>query len=224
MDKKILAKYIDHTLLKADATEAQVKILCEEALEHNFASVCVNPSNVALSSELLKGSDVNVCTVIGFPLGANTKEVKAFEVQDAIKNGAQEVDMVINVGKLKAKDYDYVREDIKAVVNAANKKALTKVIIEACLLTDEEKIMACKLSKEAGADYVKTSTGFSTGGATPKDVKLMRDTVGEEMGVKASGAVRSYEDAINVINAGASRIGASASIVICEGGKSDSNY
>ncbi len=224
MDKKILAKYIDHTLLKADATEAQVKILCEEALEHNFASVCVNPSNVALSSELLKGSDVNVCTVIGFPLGANTKEVKAFEVQDAIKNGAQEVDMVINVGKLKAKDYDYVREDIKAVVNAANKKALTKVIIEACLLTDEEKIMVCKLSKEAGADYVKTSTGFSTGGATPKDVKLMRDTVGEEMGVKASGAVRSYEDAINVINAGASRIGASASIVICEGGKSDSNY
>lgn len=224
MDKKILAKYIDHTLLKADATEAQVKILCEEALEHNFASVCVNPSNVALSSELLKGSDVKVCTVIGFPLGANTKEVKGFEVQDAIKNGAEEVDMVINVGKLKAKDYDYVREDIKAVVNAANKKALTKVIIEACLLTDEEKIMACKLSKEAGADYVKTSTGFSTGGATPKDVKLMRDTVGEEMGVKASGAVRSYEDAINVINAGASRIGASASIVICEGGKSDSNY
>lgn len=224
MDKKILAKYIDHTLLKADATEAQVKILCEEALEHNFASVCVNPSNVKLSSELLKGSDVKVCTVIGFPLGANTKEVKGFEVQDAIKNGAEEVDMVINVGKLKAKDYDYVREDIKAVVNAANKKALTKVIIEACLLTDEEKIMACKLSKEAGADYVKTSTGFSTGGATPKDVKLMRDTVGEEMGVKASGAVRSYEDAINVINAGASRIGASASIVICEGGKSDSNY
>lgn len=224
MDKKILAKYIDHTLLKADATEAQIRILCEEASEHNFASVCVNPSNVALCSELLKGSDVKVCTVIGFPLGANTKEVKAFEVQDALKNGAEEVDMVINIGKLKAKDYDYVREDIKAVVNAANKKALTKIIIETCLLTDEEKIMACKLSKEAGANYVKTSTGFSTGGATAKDVKLMRDTVGEDMGVKASGAVRSYEDAINVINAGASRIGASASIAICEGGKSDSNY
>ncbi|WP_029453447.1 deoxyribose-phosphate aldolase [Clostridium algidicarnis] len=224
MDKKILAKYIDHTLLKADATESQIRVLCEEALENNFASVCVNPSNVALCSELLKGSDVKVCTVIGFPLGANTKEVKAFEVQDVLKNGAKEVDMVINIGKLKAKDYDYVREDIKAVVNAANKKALTKVIIETCLLTDEEKIMACKLSKEAGANYVKTSTGFSTGGATAKDVKIMRDTVGEDMGVKASGAVRSYEDAINVINAGASRIGASASIAICEGGKSDSNY
>ncbi|WP_032121946.1 deoxyribose-phosphate aldolase [Clostridium amazonitimonense] len=224
MDKKTLAKYIDHTLLKADATDEAIKVLCQEALEHNFASVCVNPSNVKLAAELLKGSDVKVCTVIGFPLGANTKEVKAFETEDSIRNGAQEVDMVINIGKLKAKDYDYVREDIKAVVDIAKGKALTKVIIETCLLTDEEKVMACKLSKEVGADYVKTSTGFSTGGATPKDVKLMRDTVGEEMGVKASGGVRSYEDAINVIQAGASRIGASASIAISEGGKSDSNY
>ena len=224
MDKKTLAKYIDHTLLKADATDEAIKVLCQEALEHNFASVCVNPSNVKLAAELLKGSDVKVCTVIGFPLGANTKEVKAFETKDSIRNGAQEVDMVINIGKLKAKDYDYVREDIKAVVDIAKGKALTKVIIETCLLTDEEKVMACKLSKEVGADYVKTSTGFSTGGATPKDVKLMRDTVGEEMGVKASGGVRSYEDAINVIQAGASRIGASASIAISEGGKSDSNY
>ncbi|MBU5591052.1 deoxyribose-phosphate aldolase [Clostridium sp. MSJ-4] len=224
MDKKTLAKYIDHTLLKADATDEAIKVLCQEALEHNFASVCVNPSNVKLAAELLKGSDVKVCTVIGFPLGANTKEVKAFETEDSIRSGAQEVDMVINIGKLKAKDYDYVREDIKAVVDVAKGKALTKVIIETCLLTDEEKVMACKLSKEVGADYVKTSTGFSTGGATPKDVKLMRDTVGEEMGVKASGGVRSYEDAINVIHAGASRIGASASIAISEGGKSDSNY
>ena len=224
MDKKQLARMIDHTILKADAREEAVRKVCEEAKEYNFASVCINPGNVKLVAELLKGTDVKVCTVIGFPLGANTSTVKAFETEDAIKNGAQEVDMVINIAKLKDKDYDYVREDIKAVVEAAKGKALTKVIIEACLLTDEEKVMACKLSKEAGADFVKTSTGFSTGGAVPSDIKLMRETVGSEMGVKASGAVRSLEDAMAVIEAGASRIGASASIAICEGQKSDSNY
>ncbi|SHE56350.1 deoxyribose-phosphate aldolase [Clostridium fallax] len=224
MDKKTLAKMIDHTALKADTKEAAIRELCKEALEYNFASVCINPANVKLASELLKGSDVKVCTVIGFPLGANTSAVKAFETEDAIKNGANEVDMVINIGKLKDKDYDYVREDIKSVVNAAKGKALTKVIIETCLLTDEEKVMACKLSKEAGANFVKTSTGFSTGGATPEDVKLMRETVGAEMGVKASGGVRSQEDAIKVVEAGANRIGASASIAICEGQKSNSTY
>lgn len=224
MNKEQLAKMIDHTILKPEATEEQVRRVCEEALKYNFASVCINPSHVKLTANLLKGSDVKVCTVIGFPLGANTSTVKAFETSEAIKEGAQEVDMVINIGKLKSKDYDYVREDIKAVVEAAKGKALTKVIIETCLLTDEEKVAVCKLAKEAGADFVKTSTGFSTGGATYEDVKLMRETVGENMGVKASGAVRSYEDAAKVIKAGASRIGASASIAICEGGEGTSNY
>ncbi|MEW8956915.1 deoxyribose-phosphate aldolase [Clostridium sp.] len=224
MDKMSIAKIIDHTLLKAESTKIMIENLCKEAIEYNFASVCVNPCYVSLASELLKNSEVKVCTVIGFPLGASTKEVKAFEVEDAIKKGADEVDMVINIGALKDKDYDYVREDIKAVVEAASGKALTKVIIEACLLNDEEKVMACKLSKEAGADFVKTSTGFSTGGATPYDVKLMRETVGENMGIKASGGVRSTEDAINVIKAGASRVGASASIAICEGTESNSTY
>ncbi|MBL4937961.1 deoxyribose-phosphate aldolase [Clostridium sp. YIM B02515] len=224
MNKEQLAKMIDHTILKPEATEEQVRRVCEEALKYNFASVCINPCHVELTAGLLKGSDVKVCTVIGFPLGANTSTVKAFETSEAIKEGAQEVDMVINIGKLKSKDYDYVREDIKAVVEAAKGKALTKVIIETCLLTDEEKVAVCKLAKEAGADFVKTSTGFSTGGATYEDVKLMRETVGESMGVKASGAVRSYEDAAKVIKAGASRIGASASIAICEGGEGTSNY
>lgn len=224
MDKKQIASIIDHTILKPEATAEAVKRICEEALKYNFASVCINPSNIKLAAELLKGSQVKVCTVIGFPLGANTTEVKAFETRDAIEKGAQEVDMVINIGKLKDKDYDYVRNDIKAVVEAAKGKALTKVIIETCLLTDEEKVMACKLSVEAGADFVKTSTGFSTGGSTPADIKLMRETVGPDIGVKASGGVRSYDDAVAVIENGATRIGASASIAICEGRKSDSNY
>lgn len=215
MKKLEIAKMIDHTILKPEATEEKVVKVCKEARENNFASVCVNPVFVPLVAKELEGTEVKVCTVIGFPLGANTTAVKAFETEDAIKNGATEVDMVINIGKLKEKNYDYVREDIKTVVDAAKGKALTKVIIETCLLTDEEKVMACKLSKEAGADYVKTSTGFSTGGATPHDVKLMRDTVGENIGVKASGGVRTYEDAIAVIEAGASRIGASSSIDIC---------
>ncbi|WP_027633950.1 deoxyribose-phosphate aldolase [Clostridium hydrogeniformans] len=224
MDKMSISKIIDHTLLKADSTKEMIEKLCKEAAEYKFASVCINPCYVSLAAELLKDSEVKVCTVIGFPLGASTKEVKAFETENAIKNGADEVDMVINVGALKNKNYDYVREDIKAVVDAASGKALTKVIIETCLLTDEEKVIACKLSKEAGADFVKTSTGFSTGGATAADIKLMRETVGENMGVKASGGVRSTEDAISVIEAGASRIGASASISICEGTESNSTY
>jgi len=217
MKKNELARMIDHTVLKADASQASVEKICKEALEYNFASVCVNPGYVELVADMLKGSEVKVCTVIGFPLGATTSESKALETEDTIKKGAEEVDMVINVGKLKDKEYDYVREDIKAVVNAAKGKALTKVIIEACLLNDEEKTMACKLAKEAGADYVKTSTGFSTGGATAEDIKLMRETVGEGMGVKASGGVRTYEDAVKMIENGASRIGASASIEIVNG-------
>lgn len=224
MNKKDLARMIDHTILKAEATEKEIETLCKEALEYNFASVCVNPSMVEKASELLKGSDVKVCTVIGFPLGATTTEVKAFETEDVIKKGATEVDMVINVGKLKDGNLEYVKKDIEAVVNAAKGKALTKVIIETCLLTDEEKVTACKLSKEAGADFVKTSTGFSTGGATATDIKLMRETVGKELGVKASGGVRSLEDAMTMIENGATRIGASASIAICEGTKSNSTY
>lgn len=224
MNKEQLARMIDHTLLKPEATKTGIEKLCKEALEYNFASVCVNPTNVEVAAKILKGSEVKVCTVIGFPLGANTSEVKAFETKDAIAKGAQEVDMVINIGRLKDKDYEYVKNDIKAVVDAADKKALTKVIIETCLLTDEEKVEVCKLAKEVGADFVKTSTGFSTGGATPEDIKLMRETVGKELGVKASGGVRSIADAEAVINNGATRIGASASIAICEGKVSDSNY
>lgn len=224
MNKKDLARMINHTILKADATEMEVEKLCTEALEYNFASVCINPSMVEKAANMLKGSDVKVCTVIGFPLGATTTEVKAFETEDVIKKGATEVDMVINIGKLKEGNIEYVKKDIEAVVNAAKGKALTKVIIETCLLTDEEKVTACKLSKEAGADFVKTSTGFSTGGATASDIKLMRETVGPDLGVKASGGVRSLEDAMAMIENGATRIGASASIAICEGTKSNSTY
>ena len=216
MNKNELAGMIDHTLLKPEAQKNALEKLCKEAIQYNFASVCINPCNVAFAAEMLKKSKVKVCTVIGFPLGAASTAVKAFETEDAIKNGAQEVDMVINIGRLKDRDYEYVKNDIKAVVDAAKGKALTKVIIETCLLTDEEKVTACKLSKEAGANFVKTSTGFSTGGATVSDVKLMRETVGKEMGVKASGGVRTYEDSIAMVEAGASRIGASASIKICE--------
>ena len=210
MDKQQLAKMIDHTILKPEADKASIEKLCKEALEYNFASVCINPTNVELAAKLLKGSEVKVCTVIGFPLGANTMEVKAFETKDAIAKGADEVDMVINIGRLKDKDYEYVEKDIKAVVDAADKKALTKVIIETCLLTEEEKVKACELAKKAGADFVKTSTGFSTGGATPEDIKLMRETVGPNIGVKASGGVRTREDMIALIEAGASRIGTSS--------------
>ncbi|WP_203361704.1 deoxyribose-phosphate aldolase [Bacillus sp. REN10] len=219
-----MAKMIDHTLLKADATKAEVSKLCEEAKTYEFASVCVNPTWVPFASEQLKGTPVKVCTVIGFPLGAMTSEVKAFETKNAIKNGAQEVDMVINIGALKDKDYDTVLKDIQAVTSAAKGKALTKVIIETCLLTDEEKQKACELAVEAGADYVKTSTGFSTGGATVEDIALMRKTVGPDIGVKASGGVRSQEDAENMTKAGATRIGASSGVKIVQGLQSDTDY
>lgn len=219
--KKNIAKMIDHTVLKAFSTREDVIKVCKEAKEYGFFSVCINPTHIELAKKELEGSTVKVCTVIGFPLGANTSEVKAFETKDAIAKGAHEVDMVINIGALKDKEYDLVYKDIKAVVDAANKEALVKVIIETCYLTDEEKKIACELSVKAGADYVKTSTGFGTGGSTPEDIKLMRDVVGPNIGVKASGGVRTTEDAIKVIDAGASRIGASASISIATGEKTD---
>ena len=218
-----LNKYIDHTILKPETTQEQVEKILSEAKEYDFASVCVNPTWVSLAAESLKDTDVKVCTVIGFPLGANTSAVKAFETKDAIANGADEIDMVINIGALKAGNDALVLDDIKAVVDASGDK-LVKVIIEACLLTDDEKVRACQLSKEAGADYVKTSTGFSTGGATVADVTLMRKTVGPDMGVKASGGARSYEDAIAFIEAGASRIGASSGVAIMNGAQADGDY
>ena len=190
-----LNRMIDHTILKPEATEAAVQKIIDEAKEYNFFSVCINPCWVAFASEQLADTDVAVCTVIGFPLGANTPEVKAYEAADAIKNGANEVDMVINIGALKSQQYDYVRQDIQGVVDAAKGKALVKVIIETALLTDEEKVKACELAKEAGADFVKTSTGFSTGGAKVADIRLMRETVGPDMGVKASGCVHNAEEA-----------------------------
>lgn len=201
-------RLIDHTLLAPQATKGEIKKLCEEAMQYHFASVCVNPCFVAYCAELLKGSSVNVCTVIGFPLGANTTTIKALEAQQALADGASEIDMVINVGALKDKDYDYVENEIKALKLLAGKKVL-KVIIETCLLTDEEKVKACELAKEAGADFVKTSTGFSKGGATVHDVELMRKTVGDEMGVKASGGVRTKEEMEAMVKAGANRIGTS---------------
>lgn len=211
------AKLIDHTLLKPDAVKSELDKLLDEAKKYEFASVCVSPIWVSYAHEALKGSPVKTCTVIGFPAGATPTAVKVFETKNAIENGADEVDMVIPVGFLKDKNYDYVKNDIKGVVDAAKGKALTKVIIETCLLTDEEKVMACKLAKEAGADFVKTSTGFSTGGATVHDVKLMRETVGNDMGVKASGGVRSAEDAEKMVEAGATRIGTSHGVAIVAG-------
>ncbi|MFW2501459.1 deoxyribose-phosphate aldolase [Clostridium diolis] len=209
-----IAQYIDHTILKPEATVEDVKRLCREAKEYNFASVCVNGCYAKLVSTELAGSEVKTCVVVGFPLGAMTKEAKAFETSQAIENSASEIDMVINVGALKSKDYKFVKEDIEAVVNAAKGKALVKVIIETCLLTDEEKVKACEIAKEAKADFVKTSTGFSTGGATKEDIALMRKTVGPDLGVKASGGVRDFKAAMNMINVGASRIGSSNSIAI----------
>ena len=202
-------RLIDHTVLKPETQEEAVIKLCKEALEFNFASVCVNPTFVELCAGLLKGSEVKVCTVIGFPLGANTKEAKGFEALDAVNKGAEEIDMVINIGALKDKKYDYVYEEIKYIKECC-KGRLLKVIIETCLLTDEEKVKACELSVKAGADYVKTSTGFSTGGATVSDIALMRKTVGPDLGVKASGGVRTYEDMVNMVEAGATRIGTSS--------------
>lgn len=211
-----IAKYIDHTLLKPEATKEQIEKLCNEAKQYNFASVCVNPTWVKLASDILKGTDVKVCTVIGFPLGANTPETKAFEAVNAVTNGAEEIDMVMNIGALKSGDTELVQKDIEAVVNAVKDKALVKVIIETSLLTEDEKVTACQLSVQAGAHYVKTSTGFSTGGATVEDVALMRKTVGPNVGVKASGGVRTAEDAKVMIEAGASRIGASSGTAIVD--------
>jgi len=212
-----LARMIDHTLLKPEATPSQVTKLCQEARQYQFAAVCVNPTHVRLCADLLHGSSVKVCTVIGFPLGATLTEVKVFEARTAIENGAAEVDMVINIGALKAGDVDLVEKDIRAVVQASHPmNALVKVIIETTLLTNEEKITACSLAKQAGADYVKTSTGFSTGGATSEDVALMRGVVGPEMGIKAAGGVRSLAEAEKMIKAGATRIGTSSGVKIVE--------
>lgn len=218
-----LNKFIDHTLLKQDASLTQIDQLLAEAKEYDFASVCVNPTWVARAAEVLKGSDVKVCTVVGFPLGANTPAVKAFETKDAVANGADEIDMVINVGALKSGNLELVEEDIRAVVEASGDK-LVKVIIEACLLTDSEKVMACQLAQKAGADFVKTSTGFSTGGATVADVALMRQTVGPDMGVKAAGGARSYEDAVAFVEAGATRIGTSSGVAIVNGEVAHGDY
>jgi len=210
-----LAGMIDHTLLKPDATSDKIAQLCFEARKYHFASVCVNPTHVKLCSDLLKGSDVKVCTVIGFPLGATSPEVKVFETRNALENGATEIDMVLNIGALKAGETDLVARDIRGVVEVAHAaKALVKVIIETALLSDEEKVVACLLAKEAGADYVKTSTGFSGGGATVHDIALMRRTVGPTLGVKASGGIHTHEEAEALVAAGATRIGASAGVKI----------
>ncbi|WP_090924854.1 deoxyribose-phosphate aldolase [Paenibacillus polysaccharolyticus] len=214
---------IDHTLLRADATRNELTKLTEEAKQYQFASVCVNPGWVSYAAEQLQGTGVDICTVIGFPLGASTSETKAFETKDAIAKGATEVDMVINISALKDGKDDVVEQDIRAVVEAAA-GTLVKVIIETCLLTDDEKVRACQAAVRGGADFVKTSTGFSTGGATPEDIALMRRTVGPDVGVKASGGVRSLEDMQKMIEAGATRIGASSGVKIMQGGQSTSSY
>lgn len=212
------SKYIDHTLLAAYAKAEDIKKLCKEAKEYNFKSVCVNPANITLAKQELKGSDVLVCTVIGFPLGANTIEAKVFETKDAILKGADEIDMVINVGKAKEHDYDYIEKEIKEIRNACLGHTL-KVIIETCYLDDDEKVNVCKKATLAKADFVKTSTGFGTGGANAHDVKLMKESIDKGMQVKASGGVRTYENAMEMVDAGATRIGASSSIKIMESAK-----
>jgi deoxyribose-phosphate aldolase len=212
-----IAGYIDHTLLKPEATPAEIETLCKEAREYHFAAVCVNPPFVKQCADLLKGSGVQVATVVGFPLGAHTTATKVFETEQAIVDGATEIDMVINIGELKAGQDDFVRDDIRAVVHAAHRAgAIVKVIIEAALLNDEQKVRASRLSKEAGADFVKTSTGFGPGGATAHDVALMRETVGPGLGVKAAGGVKNLEQAQEMIKAGATRIGASAGVKIVQ--------
>ena len=220
MDREQLAKMIDYTLLKPDATKDDIIKLCKEAIKYNFASVCINPIYVSLVTKLLKGTPVKVCTVIGFPLGANTPEVKVLEAKNAIEKGAQEIDMVINIGALKSGNYELVKKDIMAVVKVAKKRnVVVKVILETGLLIDEEIVTACKLAKRAGADFVKTSTGFGPFGATVHNVKLMKKVVGKGMGVKAAGGIRSCKDALMMIKAGADRIGASAGVEIVEGFK-----
>ena len=211
---KSIPSMIDHTLLKPEATREMIKVLCEEALEYKFGAICVNPYHVKYCKEILKDSEVKIATVVGFPLGANTKEVKALETLDAIKNGADEIDMVINIGAMKDKDFNLVKDDIVAVVEAAKSKAIVKVIIETCLLNEEEKRKACELSIEAGADFVKTWTGFSTGGATLEDVKLMKSVVGDKLQIKASGGVKDLKTAKEMIEAGATRLGTSSGVKI----------
>jgi deoxyribose-phosphate aldolase len=217
-----IASMIDHTLLKPDATPDQIAQLCFEARKYGFASVCVNPGHVKLCADLLRGSDAKVCTVIGFPLGATSPEAKVYETETALRDGATEIDMVINIGALKGADYTWVARDIRGVVETAHAAgAIVKVIIETSLLTDEEKIKACLLAKEADADFVKTSTGFAGGGATVEDVALMRRVVGPEMGVKASGGVHTFEEARSMVEAGATRIGASAGVKILQGARGE---
>lgn len=219
-----LAQTFDHTLLKPDGTEEQIVRLCSEAKEHGFYAVCIHPTWVRKASELLRESSVKVCTVISFPLGAATPETKAWEAQNAIKNGAHEVDMVINIGRLKDADDRAVEADIRSVVAEADGQALVKVIIETCLLTDDEKVRACELAVNAGADYVKTSTGFSSGGATVADIRLMRRTVGPDIGVKASGGIRDRKTAEAMLEAGATRIGASSGVSIVKGETGRTSY
>ena len=216
-------KLIDHTLLKAFATKEEIIKLCDEAKKYNFKSVCVNPANIELAAQCLKGSEVLVCTVIGFPLGANTIETKVFETKDALEKGANEIDMVINVGKAKEHDYDYIEKEIAEIVNVA-KGNTVKVIIETCYLTDEEKEEVCKRASNAKATFVKTSTGFGTGGATASDVKLMKQSINEDMFVKASGGVRNLNDLLTMVEAGASRIGASSGVAIMNNNESKENY
>ena len=211
----MFSKYFDHTILKADATEKEIINLCEEAKKYNFASVCVNPCYVKKCVEILKETDVDVCTVVGFPLGSMTTESKLFETEQALKDNVDEIDMVINIGKLKDKDYDYVKNEINLLKKACGNKIL-KVIIETCLLTDEEKIKACELSKEAGADFVKTSTGMSKAGAKKEDIILMKNVVGNDLGVKASGGIKDLNSAKIMIDAGATRIGCSSTVNIME--------
>lgn len=216
MEGAKLAKYIDHTLLKPEAEENEIVKLCQEAAEFEFASVCVNPCNVLLAAKLLKDSQVRVCTVIGFPLGANTTAVKVFEATDALKNGATEIDMVINIGKLKEKNYSYVGEEIWKLAEAVKGKGLLKVIVETCLLTDDEIVKISEIVRDSGADFIKTSTGFSKAGAKVEHIRLMKSVLGDSIGIKASGGIRDYETAMAMIEAGATRIGASASVKICE--------
>lgn len=216
-----MAKYIDHTYLKPEASVNEIRKICDEAKKYHCASVCVNPSYIQYVAQQLEGSGVTPCCVIAFPFGTSTPEAKAFEASDAASKGAREIDMVINVGAIKSGDWLLVKRDIEGVVNAVKGRAKVKVIIEACLLTDEEKVKACTVAKLAGAAFVKTSTGYSTGGATVEDVRLMRETVGPEIGVKASGGVRTYDDAVAMLKAGANRLGCSSTMKIVSGVKED---
>jgi len=219
-----LAKYIDHTLLRPEAPDAAFDKLCAEAIEYGFFSVCVNSSRVPYVARKLQGSDVKVCSVVGFPLGSMTSRAKSFETREAISDGAAEIDMVINVGKLKSKDYRAVEEDIRAVRRATRSNTILKVIIETVFLTQDEKVIACELAKKAGADFVKTSTGFLGGGATVEDIVLMRRVVGPDMGVKASGGIRTQKAALELIGAGATRIGAGAGVALVTGQESSGKY